>query len=891
MDPSKKLDELSPAENRRRVKTEKQITAILTQFIQLPPGETDRGIRQALQAIGEFAGVDRSYLFLFSEDGTRADPVYEWQAEGVEAHSAHVRDLPVAAFPWWIEQLQRSGLAHLPLFDPPSQIKQTKSAQTPHQSLLSVSVRSHGNCVGFIGLHALRSKKRWTKDEIRLLKTVGEILASAVERKRLEESRGAALHYMESMHRISKVIEQAADGDEMLRKTMEQAGKIFQADRAWLIYPCDPDAPSWTMPVRYAVPEFLSGIVPGEERPTDPAAAEVFRASLARDEPFIFGPHRSFSENARWYTESSIRSQMTVALRPKLGKPWLFGLHQCAYPRTWTAHDRRLFRDISDKIADALDNFLLYQNLQQSEEKYRSVVENVKEVIFQTDAEGRLRFLNPAWQEITGFPLDASLGTPFWEYVSAPDHRRSEELFRLHIEREKGSVQYETRFRTRSGETRWIEVALRAALDPHGNLTGAFGTLNDITERKHLEEKLLHAHKLEAIGQLTGGVAHEFNNLLTAILGNLELAVESVPEKDPSQLFLTAAHQAAGRAAGLTQQLLSFGRRKPIVPQPQDLGEEAREVVRLLRQTIDRRIGIDIEAPPDLWPVLAGAGQMNQVIMNLCFNARDALQERAAKEGNPETLGIRIHIENVRLRRSDCRGRPDARPGEYVRLSVADNGCGIDEAILHRIFEPFFTTKEVGRGTGLGLAEVDGIIAQHHGWIELVSAKGQGTTFNIYLPRTDRSVAPPALPPAGRDGGGRGTLLFVDDEEPIRRLAQRVLEKEGYKVLLAGDGVEATDLYKSRREEIQLVILDLTMPRQSGQEVFRRLREIDPTLKVIISSGHPTGGNSPPGFSLPEAVFLSKPYRPQDLIQKVRETLQQTVPSPPLQPEMRSSHR
>ncbi len=504
-------------------------------------------------------------------------------------------------------------------------------------------------------------------------------------------------------------------------------------------------------------------------------------------------------------------------------------------------------------------------------------MENVKEVIFQVDTAGRFQFLNPAWETMTGFSVDASLGAPFWGYVHPPDKRKNEEVLRSLMSRKKESVRYETRYRTKEGGVRWIEAYLQTARDANGSLTGLFGTLNDITERRHLEEQLRHAHKLEAVGQLTGGVAHEFNNLLTAITGSLALALDEIPPGGVLHSLIDTAEQAAWRAAGLTKQLLSFSRRSPIDLRPQNLGTEAKEVARLVRQAIDRQIGMEIEADPDLWPVLADAGQMNQLIMNLCVNARDALLERIERNAGASTSAdweprILIRVENIDVDDGYCRVHPNAKSGHHVRLCVSDNGIGIDEEIRHRIFEPFFTTKKVGRGTGLGLSAVYGIVTAHQGWIELQSAKDEGTQFWVYFPRTEQIPTPASAPFSEKpatDGGK--TVLLVDDEDAIRLLGRTILEQKGYQVLTAEDGREAVEIFAKKKKEIDLVILDLTMPHRSGGEVLRQLRQIEPKLKVIVSSGHRTDHS----FDFTDVLFLPKPYRPDDLLRTVMEALHQ----------------
>ncbi|NKE71776.1 GAF domain-containing hybrid sensor histidine kinase/response regulator [Candidatus Manganitrophus noduliformans] len=874
-------DRFKPEEAlQHRIGIEKQITAISTYFINLPPEETDHGINWALKTIGEFAGDDRSYLYLFTDQGTKIENTHEWCAEGIASIIDNVKGLSVDVFPWWMDQLRRFESIHIPcVADLPPEAAAEKSIleQDGVRSVLSVPVTYGGVLVGFIGFDSIRAEKRWAEADIRLLKMVGEIISAALERKRLEETRRATLAYISAMQQISEIIEQTNDVEEMITRVIERIRQIFKADRAWLLYPCDPDAPTWRVPVESTVPEYPGAFAKNVEIPFDPVAQEICRASLEQAVPVTYGPDRPIPGNPAWQKDFSIQSHISTALRPKLGKPWMLGLHQCSHPRVWCPNEKRLFKDLSRKIADALDNLILYRNLRRSEEQYRSVVENVKEVIFQADIHGCFQFLNPAWETMTGFSVDASLGAPFWKYVHPPDKRKNEEHLHSLTTGKKESARYETRYRTKEGGVRWIEAYLQTARDPKGALTGLFGTLNDITERKQLEEQLRHAHKLEAVGQLTGGVAHEFNNLLTAITGSLDLVLDQLPPGGELHGLVNTAEQAAWRAASLTKQLLSFSRRSPIDRRPQDLGTEVKEVARLLRQAIDRRIRMEIDVADDLWPVLADAGEMNQLMMNLCVNARDALLERIEKNADASAPPdweprILIRVENMIVDDAHCQAHPNAKSGDHVRLSISDNGIGIDEEIRHRIFEPFFTTKKVGRGTGLGLSAVYGIVAAHQGWIELESARDEGTRFSVYFPRTKQapisSIAPSSEKPA--TGGGK-TILFVDDEEAIRDLGKAILEQKGYQVLTAGDGREVIEIFSKEKETIDLVILDVMMPHRSGGEVLRQLRQIDPKLKVIMSSGHRTDHS----FDFTNVLFLPKPYRPDDLLRRVMEALQQ----------------
>jgi len=551
-------------------------------------------------------------------------------------------------------------------------------------------------------------------------------------------------------------------------------------------------------------------------------------------------------------------------------------------------------------IRDITERKRAEEALRESSQFNQQVIDNAREGIIVYDREIRYVVWNPFMEELSGLRAEKVLG------------KRPRDLLTIYKE-EQGKLQMDKETvenieasvkRAMAGETfsyldipflirqtgmmGWTSVRYGPFRNAQGEIVGVIATVRDVTEQKRLEEQLRHAQKLEAVGQLAGGVAHEFNNMLTAIIGNLDLAIGEIPPGSDQRSTLTAALQAARRAALLTQQLLTLSHRGPMDLQPQHLGAIAKDVVDFLRQTIDRRIQVHVQTPESLWAVLADALQMHQVIMNLCVNARDSLVESlegTAPEPVPPGWEPRIVIaaDNVRIDEAYCKLHFDARPGEYVCLSVSDNGYGIAEGISHRIFEPFFTTKEVGRGTGLGLATVYGIIKQHEAWIDLSSTKYGETAFKLFLPRTDRPAVPTSPSAATSPGTARGTetILFVDDEAPIRRLGQTILEHHGYTVLLAKDGEEALEVFNREHERIKLVVLDLTMPRLSGREVLKRLLLLDARIRVLISSGHHAPTDSTELQNLGMVKLVPKPYRPDDLARSVRKLLDAPVsPSP-----------
>jgi len=388
-----------------------------------------------------------------------------------------------------------------------------------------------------------------------------------------------------------------------------------------------------------------------------------------------------------------------------------------------------------------------------------------------------------------------------------------------------------------------------------------------------LEKQMIEMQKMEAVGTLAGGIAHDFNNILTGILGSLDLARGFVPPGSPASVPIAECIKASERAAQLVRQLLDFSRRAPTECRPVDLGNVAREVVALFSQTIDRRIEVTCSIADDLLPAFVDPNQVHQVLMNLCVNARDAVMESleaVEKSGGRPLTGYWIYTraENVEVDDDYCRIFPYARKGRYIRLSIGDNGAGMDEATQRRVFEPFFTTKKMGRGTGLGLSTVYGIVKQHNGWINLESRTGRGTTFCVYFPEaTGLSEEAPALQDAAPSGRGKETVLFADDEDLIRDLGRQVMEMHGYTVFLAEDGLRAIEIYRANRKKIDLVVLDLTMPQRSGMEALRAIRNLDPGVRVILSSG------SPPSDPVPGTTFLPKPYRAEMLAKAVRAAL------------------
>ena len=372
---------------------------------------------------------------------------------------------------------------------------------------------------------------------------------------------------------------------------------------------------------------------------------------------------------------------------------------------------------------------------------------------------------------------------------------------------------------------------------------------------------------MEAIGTLAGGIAHDFNNILAAVLGYGELALESAGQGKTNSDEIEQILRAAERAKNLVHQILTFSRKTETDFKPLSLNRKVVEVVRLLERTIPKSISIETLLVPDLKKVKMDAGQIEQVLVNLANNARDAM---------PDGGRLVIKTSNVELDRDYCRRHAEVRPGSYVLLQVHDSGIGMDPKTLEQIFDPFFTTKEVGKGTGLGLSTVHGIVKTHGGHISCYSEPMRGTFFRIYLPAYEEEVPPDTLEDKAPDSptGGSETILIVDDEPALMELAGQILKRMGYDVITARSGEEALDIYRQRKDSPDLVILDLGMPGMGGYNCLKEIRVINPEARVIIASGYSADGQVKDALMAGAAGFISKPFLRSDLLGKVREVLE-----------------
>jgi PAS domain S-box-containing protein len=419
------------------------------------------------------------------------------------------------------------------------------------------------------------------------------------------------------------------------------------------------------------------------------------------------------------------------------------------------------------------------------------------------------------------------------------------------------------RHRTANGSVIELEVAVHD-IDFAGR-RARLAVLLDITGRRHLEEQLRQAQKMEAVGMLAGGVAHDFNNLLTIITGYSQLILNNLAPNDQNRHSVEQIMKAGERAAALTKQLLAFSRRQVLQPRVVDLNKLVTSISNMLQRLIGEDIDLRLVLPPDLGRVNADPGQIEQVVMNLVVNARDAM---------PKGGVLTLETGNVSLDPSYAHAHIAVRPGSYVMIAVSDTGSGMDEPTKARLFEPFFTTKGAGKGTGLGLSTVFGIVKQSGGSVEVYSEPGRGTSVKVYLPRIDQPVSLETQVARRKIGRGSETVLLVEDDEMVRTLVRETLERDGYRVLDAPGPIEARRISDLCKEPIQLLITDVIMPKVSGRELAQQLVERRPCMKVLYMSGYTDNAIVNSGILKKEVAFIQKPFTPQALAEKVREVLE-----------------
>jgi PAS domain S-box-containing protein len=527
------------------------------------------------------------------------------------------------------------------------------------------------------------------------------------------------------------------------------------------------------------------------------------------------------------------------------------------------ARERDVLTFVSQQVATAIQRKRSEEALMRSESRYRSLVQSAVVGIFRATREWRFLEVNPALAAMLGYASSSELLAAGRENIFVDPKAKSEVLIGFLRRGRFESV--ETRWRRKDGSAITVRLSGRGVRDEREG-TEVFEVIaEDVTERKALEDQLRQAQKMEAVGKLAGGVAHDFNNLLTVITGYSQILMDQHSENPRASQSVEQIFKAADRATSLTRQLLAFSRRQMLQPRLVSLNTLVRNLEKMLHPLLGERIHIIVRASANLGSVRADPGQLEHILMNLAVNARDAM---------PRGGTLTVETANADLDEAFSRTHAGASPGQYVMLSVADTGTGMNELTLAHLFEPFFTTKEPGKGTGLGLSMVYGIVKQSGGYITVDSRVGDGTTFRIYLPRVNQSEEPQQIeaPPVARSLGS-GTILLVEDEDAVRSLVETILTADGYKTLVANSPKQAMQICHSFDATIDVLLTDIVMPEMSGPELAERLLALRPGLRVVYMSGYAGEHLDEQGVSAEGASLLQKPFTAAALEEKIRQAL------------------
>ena len=557
-------------------------------------------------------------------------------------------------------------------------------------------------------------------------------------------------------------------------------------------------------------------------------------------------------------------TQIIVPMRRVARDALLFSDGDLSHRSTLATHNDEigLLSKALNTMAETLER--REETRRKSEMRFRAIIENVDDIIVIVEPDGARKYVSPAMSRILGYTHEELLANTAQDMIHPSDWPGVRELL-SDVQRSPGTtVSGQARYRHKDGSWRIFDVALSNLLDVPG-VEGIVVTLRDVTEQAALESELRQAQKMESVGQLAGGVAHDFNNLLTVITGRIGFLLGATNLDAEQEVDLAEIRKAAERAAELTRQLLAFSRKQLLQPRVLDLNRILDEVEPMLRRLIGEDIRFEIESAGDLGSVVADPGQLQQVLMNLVLNARDAMPSGGVitlRTAN-ETMSNRVGSSAIHV-----------GPGDYVMLEVSDSGFGMDQATQARIFEPFFTTKRQGRGTGLGLSTVYGIVKQSGGAILVTSAPQAGTTFRVYFPRTDGYAL--AQAPEKEEASpltGTETILLVEDDTSVRDLVERVLRSRGYDVLAAEGGVKALQLASDPSLGVDLVLTDIVMPEMSGRELVEALQAERPALRVLYMSGYTDDEIVRRGLHDPSMSFIQKPFTADNLAMQVRKVL------------------
>gem|GEM_PF-2469518 len=855
------------AELRYRVDFEKFIASISSRFINLPAERIDEGIDNTLEDVGVFTGVDRSFAFIYNNDTKEYSVASEWYNEGVASLINRKLTIPVESIPWWQDKLTKfeiiriADVSMLPL---EAHRERYFLASMGLRSVLCVPLRIEKSLIGFFGFGTVAEIKNWSFETAGVLRIVGETISHSLERKQRDNELQRLADQRKRLLEVSTSMLTTLQPDEVLKQTLRVLNEIIRfnecgihiLDRAndvlrpYIVV----DADGKQIESEKEEIPFGEGIVSSV---VQSGKAELVNNAQDDSRSYHYGRKRAKEEHiicVPMHTKNKILGTFSVVRRNNA---------------PFSSGEFELVQLFVGYATIGMENAHLFQQIKTSEAKYRELFEDSRDGVFTSTYDGTIIDINSAGVQMLGYESKdelkkVNIGRDLYVHPGQRDEYRE-------LLKKNGYVKdFEVLLRAKGGKTIACLITSNAYFD---DITGQLyfrGFIRDISREKTLEEHLQRTQKMESLGQLAGGIAHDFNNVLGIIQSGLSVLGSKIPDKDSSVLkYKEMCEHAVQRGADVARRLLTFSKSDEVHLTPVKIQDIVNDLTKVLHHTIEKNIIVKTTISPDISFILGDKGQLYQVLLNLCVNARDAIND---SPNGTRTGEIRITVDKVDasiIPRSLI--KKDHK--KYTRIVVSDNGCGMPEQVVRKIFDPFYTTKL--KGTGLGLSIVFGIMQAHQGMIDVVSESGKGTSFMLYLPGTEaEAVQSVEVKTEEIRNGNKETILIVEDEEILCTLLEEVLTSKGYIVLRANDGSEALTIYKERRADIDAVIMDMGLPKLSGQALFLHVKQLQPNEKIILASGYLEEELKNNLFELGAKAYLQKPYKPNEILQAVQKVLQ-----------------